>query len=71
MDSIVESAPSVASTVYSSRWTDMWNRLVPATEVVAADCQVYFGRKPQIARATATTGPHELQRPLLASRRDQ
>jgi hypothetical protein len=39
----------------------MWNRLVPATEVVAPECRVYFGRTPQVARLTATTGPHELQ----------
>jgi hypothetical protein len=39
----------------------MWNRLVPAAEVVAPDCRVYFGRTPQTARPTATTGPHELQ----------
>ena len=39
----------------------MWNRIVPAAEVVAADCRVYFGRKHQTARPTATTGPHELQ----------
>jgi hypothetical protein len=44
-----------------SHWTDMWNRLLPAAEVVAADCRVYFGRKPQTARPTTTTGPHELQ----------
>jgi hypothetical protein len=39
----------------------MWNRLVPAAEVVAADCRVYFGREPQTARPTTTTGPRELQ----------
>jgi hypothetical protein len=61
MDSIAESSPAVTSAVCSSRWTDMWNCLVPATEVVAADCRVYFGRTPQSARATVTMGPHELQ----------
>jgi hypothetical protein len=61
MDLIAESTPAVTSTECSSRWTDMWNRLVPAVEVVAADCQVYFGREPQTARPTATTGPRELQ----------
>jgi hypothetical protein len=61
MDLIAESAPAVASTVCSSRWTDMWNRLVPAVDIVAADCRVYFGREPQTARPTATTGPRELQ----------
>ena len=68
MESIAESAPAVATAVYCSRWTDMWNRLVPAAEVVAADCQVYFGRKPQTARATVTTGPHELQSVIDAIR---
>ena len=61
MDPIAASAPAVAPTVCCSRWTDMWNRLVPAVEVVAADCRVYFGRTPQTARPTATTGPRELQ----------
>jgi hypothetical protein len=61
MDPIAESAPAVAPTVCCSRWTDMWNRLVPAAEVVAMDCRVYFGRTPQTARPTATTGPRELQ----------
>lgn len=61
MDPIAVSATAVAPSAYCSRWTDMWNRLVPAAEVVAADCRVYFGRTPQTARQTATTGPHELQ----------
>ena len=61
MDLIAESTPAVTSTECSSRWTDMWNRLVPAVEVVAVDCRVYFGREPQTARPTATTGPLELQ----------
>lgn len=61
MDSIAESTTTGAHNLCCSRWTDMWNRLVPATEVVAAECQVYFGRKPQTARATVTTGPLELQ----------
>jgi hypothetical protein len=68
MDPIAESAPAVASTVCCSRWTDMWNCLVPAVEVVAADCRVYFGRKPQTARPTATTGPRELQSMIDAIR---
>ena len=51
----------VATTGYCTRWTDMWNRLLPATDVVTADCRVYFGRKPLIPRPTITTGPHELQ----------
>jgi hypothetical protein len=46
----------------------MWNRLIPAAEVVAADCRVYFGRKPQIECATATTGPLELQSVIDAIR---
>ena len=53
-------SPGRAST-YCTRWTDMWNRLLPATDVVTAECRVYFGRKPQTARPTTTTGPHELQ----------
>ena len=61
MDSIAERAPAIAPTAYCSRWTDMWNRVIPAAEVVAADCQVYFGRKPQTPRPTTTTGPRELQ----------
>ena len=68
MDSIAERPPAIASTGYCSRWTDMWNRVVPAAEVVAADCQVYFGRKPQTARPTTTTGPHELQSVIDAIR---
>ena len=51
----------VATTGYCTRWTDMWNRLLPATDVVTAGCRVYFGRKPLTSRPTATTGPHELQ----------
>lgn len=51
---------SLAST-YATRWTDMWNRVLPATDVVTAECRVYFGRKPQTSRPTTTTGPHELQ----------
>jgi hypothetical protein len=43
------------------RWTDMWNRVLPARDVVSTDCRVYFGRKPQIERPTTTTGPGELQ----------
>jgi hypothetical protein len=46
----------------------MWNRLVPATDVVAPDCHVYFGRKPQTERAITTTGPHELQTVIDAIR---
>jgi hypothetical protein len=61
MDTLVESTAAVAPAAISNRWTDMWNCLVPASEMVAADCRVYFGRKPQTARPTAATGPHELQ----------
>jgi len=61
MDSDVKSIPAGVPAMYSERWTDMWNRLMPATEVVASECRVYFGRTPQTARSTATTGPHELQ----------
>lgn len=68
MDLIAERLPAVAPTACSSRWTDMWNRLVPAVEVVAADCRVYFGRTPQTARPTATTGPRELQAMIDAIR---
>ena len=53
-------SPSLPS-VFCTRWTDMWNRLLPAADVVAADCRVYFGRKPQTSRPTTTTGPAELQ----------
>ena len=45
----------------ASRWTQMWNRVLPATEVVTEECRVYFGRSPQAPRPTATTGPRELQ----------
>jgi hypothetical protein len=45
----------------ASRWTQMWNRVLPATEVVTEECRVYFGRSPQTARPTTTTGPRELQ----------
>jgi hypothetical protein len=68
MDPIAESAPAFAPTACCSLWTDMWNRLVPATEVVAAACRVYFGRAPQTARPTATTGPYELQSVIDAIR---
>ena len=68
MDPIAASAPADAPTVCCNRWTDMWNRLVPAVEVVATDCQVYFGRTPQTARPTATTGPRELQTMIDAIR---
>ena len=61
MSLTAESGPAAASTMLCNRWTDMWNGFVPATEVVTADCRVYFGRKPQTARPTATTGPQELQ----------
>jgi hypothetical protein len=68
MEPIAENAPAVAPAESCSRWTDMWNRLVPAVEVVAADCRVYFGREPQTARPTATTGPRELQSVIDAIR---
>ena len=61
MNSIITSTPAAVPTAYCERWTDMWNRLIPATEVVANNCRVYFGRKPLTARPTDTTGPHELQ----------
>ena len=61
MDPDVKSGPAVVPAMYCERWTGMWNRLMPATEVVASECRVYFGRTPQTARSTATTGPHELQ----------
>lgn len=48
-------------TSLAHRWTEMWNRTRPAQDIVSADCRVYFGRKPQIDRATITNGPHELQ----------
>ena len=50
MDSTTQSTAAAASTDYCNRWTDMWNHLVPAAEVVTADCRVYFGRQPQISR---------------------
>ena len=68
MDAVKESAPSADLSVYCNRWTDMWNRLLPAAEVVAADCRVYFGRKPQGTRPTSATGPHELQSVIDAIR---
>ena len=68
MDHVAENAPAVAPAEYCSRWTDMWNRLLPAVEVVAADCRVYFGRAPQTARPTTTTGPRELQSVIDAIR---
>lgn len=43
------------------RWTDMWNSLIAADEVVAPDCRVYFGRTPVTDRPTTTRGPAELQ----------
>jgi hypothetical protein len=61
MDAIKESAPPADLSVYCNRWTDMWNCLLPASDVVATDCRVYFGRQPQTPRPTTTTGPHELQ----------
>jgi len=68
MDSTVASAPAAVPTAYCERWTDMWNRLIPATEVVATHCRVYFGRQSLIARPTGTTGPHELQNVIDAIR---
>jgi hypothetical protein len=61
MSLIAETAPAIAPAILCNRWTDMWNGFIPATAVVTADCRVYFGRKPQTARPTATTGPQELQ----------
>ena len=61
MDSLAESTTPATPTVYCTRWTDMWNRLIPASDLVTADCQVYFGRRPRTERPTTTTGPHELQ----------
>jgi hypothetical protein len=68
MYAIAESAPAIQPSAYCNRWTDMWNRLLPAAEVVTADCRVYFGRKSQTARPTTTTGPHELQTVIDAIR---
>jgi len=61
MDPDVKSGPAVVPAMYCERWTEMWNRLMPAAEVVAPECRVYFGRTPQSARSTTATGPHELQ----------
>ena len=68
MDPIAECATAVAPAAYCGRWTDMWNRLLPAAEVVAADCRVYFGRTRQTARPTTTMGPQELQSVIDAIR---
>ncbi|WP_223692111.1 hypothetical protein [Leifsonia poae] len=48
-------------TTLVDQWTDMWNLILPATQVVAADARVYFGRQPATARATVTTSAAELQ----------
>lgn len=45
----------------ASRWTAMWNDELKASEVVAADCAVHFGRTPAIPRLTDTMSPQELQ----------
>lgn len=60
MDPNASSVPAVA-VICCDRWIDMWNRVIPAAEVVAAECRVYFGRAPQFARPNATTGPQERQ----------
>lgn len=61
MDAMIDGVPALDPAACCSRWTDMWNRLIPAAEVITAECRVYFGRKPQTARPTAAAGPHELQ----------
>lgn len=60
MDPNASSVPAVG-VICCDRWLEMWNRVIPAAEVVAAECRVYFGRAPQTARPTTTTGPQELQ----------
>ena len=57
----VEELIDVAPARLARLWTDMWNRLREAGELVSGDCRVYFGRRPQIDRPAATTGPQELQ----------
>lgn len=49
------------ATRLARRWTALWNGELPAEAVVGADCSVYFGRRPLIARAETTSGPDELQ----------
>jgi hypothetical protein len=63
MDAIAVNAPCDNPSLCGRRWTDMWNQLVPASEVVATDCRVYFGRRPQTDRPTATKGPQDGYRP--------
>jgi hypothetical protein len=43
------------------RWTQMWNRELPAIEVVTPSCRTYFGRTPRTARPVTAIGPAELQ----------
>jgi hypothetical protein len=43
------------------RWTQMWNRELPAIEVVTPSCRTYFGRTPRTARPVTASGPAELQ----------
>lgn len=45
----------------ATRWTAMWNRTIPAIEVVTEGCSVYFGRQPVSARPATTQGPAALQ----------
>ena len=49
------------ATYLTDQWTNMWNQIIPAADVVAADAHVYFGRKPATARSTSTTSASELQ----------
>ena len=43
------------------RWTQMWNRELPAIEVVSPSCRTYFGRTPRAARPVTAIGSAELQ----------
>ncbi|MGO4535070.1 hypothetical protein [Leifsonia sp. 2MCAF36] len=46
----------------AERWTRMWNRELPADQVVTPSCPTYFGRTPRTARPATAVGPEELQR---------
>jgi hypothetical protein len=58
---IVEDATIADGKLAARRWTEMWNRALPARSIVAEDCRVHFGRKPATERRTRTAGPDELQ----------
>lgn len=52
---------SMSVDALAERWTQMWNRELPANKVVTPSCRTYFGRTPRTERPVTAIGSDELQ----------